>query len=350
MANYHFLKAVNRNSLTVVNTDDMRFVNIDKKQIKNIDNIDNFDTKQLKYKGEDIRVDASKGTIVFRNKSDKTYGILARTSFDNVILRIVKFSDIDEYITKHKTCNIKLQGIVDITPDFDIIAKTNGYVKSISEYVSKKQEQKSAEDTNEEFIKEQKEYLGRLCDVEEGLRRRESSIEKMEADLSSKLNEANSLVERLSEAICKTESLSAYSAGEIILDVKDIFTFKKPVIKPKSKQIIFPHYTYELILKSVSTGDIINIPLSYFETLEVFRIRLLEKSNHDTGYAAIEKIKFNKHLDEFIVAIVEFKKKEVVTLYICNEYGTDELTDKEIVYYTANYTNMRKKVKMIFEE
>ena len=36
---------------------------------------------------------------------------------------------------------------VDITPDFDIIAKTNGYVKSISEYVSKKQEQKSAEDT-----------------------------------------------------------------------------------------------------------------------------------------------------------------------------------------------------------
>lgn len=337
MANYHFIRTTNKKEVLVLDTDNMQFRKLKVEQVQSVNDIDNFNTKLLQYKYDNISVPNSSGTIVLYDKNNEYYGVITTSNSGKPSLHIVSKDKINEYESKHKVCNTALFRIKEIPEDTNMENYARAYIKYIRYFKSDApQKEESIEETTNNTVEE--------------------SVSNIEKETTEKISEKTTgdielLKQRLQEAICKTENLSAYSANEVIVSVKDIFTFKKPITKPKNKQIIFPHYTYELILKSVGTGDVISVPKSYFETLSVFRIRLLEKSSHDLGYAAIEKIKFNKNLEEFLIAIAEFERNsDMVRLYICNEYGTEEISDNDIGYYTVNYTSMRKQIKMVFRE
>lgn len=150
--------------------------------------------------------------------------------------------------------------------------------------------------------------------------------------------------ENLKDALCKIEAIEAYTVSEVILDVKNIFTFEESEIKHRSKEVVFPNYTYELLLKSLSRGDIITLPKSYIQTINCIKLRYLE-TLHKKGYVELVKIAFSKQSEENLVSILEYiDNEDFVRVYICREYDRNEVTTDDIIIYTSLYASMRKEV------
>lgn len=150
--------------------------------------------------------------------------------------------------------------------------------------------------------------------------------------------------ENLKDALCKIEAIEAYTVSEVILDVKNIFTFEESEIKHRSKEVVFPNYTYELLLKSLSRGDIITLPKSYIQTINCIKLRYLE-TLHKKGYVELVKIAFSKQSEENLVSILEYiDNEDFVRVYICREYDRNEVTTDDIIIYTGLYASMRKEV------
>lgn len=167
---------------------------------------------------------------------------------------------------------------------------------------------------------------------------------EVERELIRREREIANKEKNLKDALCKIDAIEAYTVSEVILDVKNIFTFEESEIKPRSKEVIFPNYTYELLLKSLSRGDIITLPKSYIQTINCIKLRYLE-TLHKKGYVELVKIAFSKQSEENLVSILEYiDNEDFVRVYICREYDRNEVTTDDIIIYTGLYASMRKEV------
>lgn len=210
--------------------------------------------------------------------------------------------------------------------------------------LSKKKEQLDKEEAT--LIKREKELEVRLQRLENETKRIQKIKDqnKFKLELIAREEAILSKESTIKEAMCKIEAVDAYTISEVVLDVKNIFTFEESEIKPRNKEVVFPNYTYELLLKSLSKGDIITLPKSYIQTLSHLRLKLLE-TLHKKGYVELAKLSFHKQAEESIICILEFiGNADYVRIYICREFDKNEITMDDILFYGDSYANMRKEV------
>lgn len=210
--------------------------------------------------------------------------------------------------------------------------------------LSKKKAQLDKEEAT--LIKREKELEARLQRLENETKRIQKIKDqnKFKLELIAREEAILGKESAIKEAMCKIEAVDAYTISEVVLDVKNIFTFEESEVKPRNKEVVFPNYTYELLLKSLSKGDIITLPKSYIQTLSHLRLKLLE-TLHKKGYVELAKLSFNKQAEESIICILEFiGNADYVRIYICREFDKNEITMNDIVFYGDSYANMRKEV------
>lgn len=235
---------------------------------------------------------------------------------------------------KEKEKNLKIHNdTMDVSRQLKIKKRSSQLDKEEAEIAKREEELAKKKEELAQRLKEIEDENAKIQRIqdkaifERGLIKRERAIAIKEEEIKDKLSK-----------------LDAYSTSEMLLDVKNIFTFEESEIKPRNRETVFPNYTYELLLKSLSRGDIITLPKSYMQTLSCIALNYLE-TIHKKGYVELVKLKFNEHITESLICILEYiDNDDCVRVYVIREYDKNELTRDDIIIYSKLYADMKREV------
>lgn len=225
-------------------------------------------------------------------------------------------------------------------------SETQETVEEITEstVIEKEETKEIIEDKEELFKGTSNNSNEMLLEFEKSLEKRLENIIEREKVIKEKEKELIEKSSRLNKVLARAESGEVNNIVNTLLEVDNVYVDGVEHKRVNLKQ----DYVYEMLLKTVSIGDMITISKDYFTRLKVYMRKNLESNISYTKYKAISTIKFHSEVKENIVALVNYDESlDGIQLTILKDYDDTEFTEDDLARYILQYNKWRKNVAML---